>query len=1050
MSAEGGVRSAEFGVRGSVCEVRSAEFGVRSPECGVRSAEFGVRGSVCEVRSAEFGVRSPVSGVRSAECGVRSAESGSRVDIAFINHQFLFLQSSIINSPFINHQSSIINSPSWLRSLLLIALLAAFLPAMAAAGDLTDFLGRRVTRIDVVVEGAAVGDAAELRSLIDVAAGQDYSPVRIHDSLVRLYGSGLVSSARVEGEPAGSDGVVLKFFIKPQVHVEGVAFEGSTVFQAAELRARLSHLDLGQKLSTNIVARGQSELQAFYSTRGYYQAAVSSEFRLDPSGTRATIVYTIAAGARARVSTINYSVSGEKLDLTRIKKHTLAEGKPFSQPEMQDEIDRIAQAYIQQDYLAVKVSSSIKSDIASNTAAVAIVIDSGPKFKVDIRGLKVDARKKRLLPFHEQGGVDDFTLEEGRRRLLDYAQRQGYFFAEVEKPGAPDLTRQEARIEYVVSPGPLYQLKNIAINGVQAVPDVEIRSELKSKESSGLPFGVGRGLTSNELLRQDANTIQKKLREQGYRRAHVDVLRGVSVSGQSLFITFDVIQGPRTHIESIGLGGNNVFTADQLTAALTVKTGDPLLSGRITSNSDLLVSVYGNQGYATAEAAPEIVDQGSADGQDRVRLNYKINEGNRIRILHVATHGAAHTDAGRLKKDFYLFKESDWLRVEDQQRTERALYDTNAFTSVVIHSEPLGRVAGGVEERNVTVDIAEAKRYLLIYGFGYQSRSGTLTIPGFDFLHGARGQVQLTNTNMFGKLYTGSAQIRVAQDELLGQLSFNNPRPFGLKWPLLVSLFARRQADTSFRTDRYTALVQTERRLSDNSVLLFNYNFERISISDLQVSEDEIERNSRPVRLGRIGASYARDTRDSAFDATRGTFTAASASLASTLLGGNEQFFKMIAEHSRYYHVPKAPAVLYSVSGRLGLAHPFGDKDTLPISERFFGGGATDLRGYGYEQAGPRDPVTDKPVGGNALIVLKNELRFPVYGAIGGAVFSDTGNVFSKLSDFSLMDLTQTLGFGLRIKTPIGPLRFDLGFLVFSKTPGVTQSKFHISFGQTF
>jgi len=915
---------------------------------------------------------------------------------------------------------------------------------------LTEFLGKRITRVDVIVEAAAISDSAELRSLIDVVTDQDFSPVRIHDSLLRLFNSGLVSSARVEAEPAGSDGVVLKFVIKPQIHIEGISFAGPTIFPPAELRARLSQLDLGQKLSTNVVVRGQSELQAFYATRGYYQAAVTSEFKLDPSGTRATVVYTINPGEQAHISSLDYSFSGVKLDLSEIKKHAIEQGKPFAQPDVQDEVDRIAQAYIKKDYLAVKVTSTVKPDPAANSVAIAMKIESGPKIAVDIKGLKVDARKKRLFPFYEQGGVDDFTLEEGRQRLLDYAQRQGYFFAEVHKPDVPDLTGQQAHLEYVVEPGQKYHLKDIDIKGIEAVPVADIRGELKSKESSALPFGLGRGLTSNELLRQDANTIQKRLREQGYRRAHVDVLRGVSVSGQSLFITFEVNQGVRTHIESIGLGGNNVFTVDQLSAKMNIKPGDPFLSSKITTNSDLLVSAYSNEGYAAAEAAPEIVDEGRAENQDRVRLNYKINEGNRIKILHVATHGTAHTNTDRLKKDFYLFKESDWLRTEDQQKTERALYDTNAFTSVSIHSEPLGLVTEGVEERNVTVDLAEAKRYLLIYGFGFQSRTGTLTIPGVRVLHGARGQVQLTDTNMFGKLYTGSAQIRVAEDELLGQLSFSNPRPFGLKWPLLLSLFARRQAETSFRTDRYTVLVQTERRLAENSVVIFNYNFERISISDLRVSESEIERNTRPVRLGRLEASYARDTRDSAFDATKGTFTAASISLASTLMGGTEQFIKMIAEHSRYYRVPKVPAILYSVSGRLGLAQPFGGKDTLPISERFFAGGATDLRGYGFEQAGPLDPVTGRPIGGNALIVLKNELRFPMYGLIGGAVFSDTGNVFSRLSDFSLGNITETVGFGLRIKTPIGPLRFDLGFLVLSKTPGKVQSKFHISFGQNF
>src|SRR5262249_5650002 len=123
-----------------------------------------------------------------------------------------------------------------------------------------------------------------------------------------------------------------------------------------------------------------------------------------------------------------------------------------------------------------------------------------------------------------------------------------------------------------------------------------------------------------------------------------------------------------------------------------------------------------------------------------------------------------------------MFKAGDWLRHSKIQDTERVRYDTNAFTSVAIHSGSGARQSGGIEDREVTVDLAEGKRYLLVYGLGYQNRSGNPTVPGLGFLHGARGLIQLTNTNMFGKLDTGSILLRVAQDELFAQVSFQNPR----------------------------------------------------------------------------------------------------------------------------------------------------------------------------------------------------------------------------------------------------------------------------------
>ena len=127
------------------------------------------------------------------------------------------------------------------------------------------------------------------------------------------------------------------------------------------------------------------------------------------------------------------------------------------------------------------------------------------------------------------------------------------------------------------------------------------------------------------------------------------------------------------------------------------------------------------------------------------------------------------------------------------------------------------------------------------------------------------------------------------------------------------------------------------------------------------------------------------------------------------------------------------------------------------------------MRGFGFEEAGPTILVPDRdsngnkrldsggntilkisPLGGNAVIVFNNELRFPIWRELGGTVFSDTGNVFRRVRDLKPKGLTQTFGFGFRIKTPIGPVRFDLGFLVFNKPAGIAGFHRHFTIGQTF
>jgi outer membrane protein insertion porin family len=981
--------------------------------------------------------------------------------------------------------SSCLKAARLFCSFLLLPLAFCLLPAARAQAQISDFLGRRVTSVNVEIEGAPGSTVTEMRSLIDVAPGQDFSPVRIHDSLVRLYRSGLISGARVEGAPDNSNGVALRFIVRPQARIESVEFEGTTIFPEVELRSRLNQLDPGERLSEGAVTRGLGELYAYYSSRGYYKAQVKPEIQLDTTGTRATVVYTVVPGEQARVSKFDIEVKGAQIDMSKLPRPIVVD-QPFTQSAVQEMMDRIRDEYLKQDYIAARVSQNITPDIEHNTVAVTITVETGPKVEVEVQGLTIsDKDKKQTLPFYRQGGIDAFTLEEGARRLQDYAQQKGYFFARVTAPPEPDLSLPVAKLVYQVEAGGRLKLSEIEIEGVDAIPHKMLQDEFKSKEASLLPLiGNRRGITSDELIRQDSNLILKRLREAGYRKAHVDARRGVSPAGDRLIITFDVQQGPRTYVEEVGIRGNNVLTTEELSARLEIKPNDPLLAVEVTKDTDRLLSAYTALGYATTEVVSEFIELGSFDGQDRVRLMFGVNEGNRIRILKVSTRGTAHTKNDRLEKDFYLFKPGDWLRTDKLQETERQLYDTNAFNSVNISTETVGRAVNGVEQRDLTVNLLEAQRRDVIFGFGYQANVNSKKVPGLEFLNGLRGLVQLTDSNMFGKLYTGSTQIRVAQNELFGQISFQNPRPFGTEFPTLISLFARRLGERDFQTDRYTATIQAERRLSPDFIVYLGYSFERVSVFDLPCTLDaadcegitleEIQRNAQPIRLGRIGPSFAIDTRDNKFDPTTGSQTLGSFYVASKFLGGNEQFIKFNVEHNRYYPIRGIGKrvfrdTIYSVSGRLGIATPFGGAQSLPISERFFAGGARDLRGFGFEEAGPTILVPERdsngdvirnddgtirrkisPLGGNAVIVINNELRFPIIGNLGGTIFSDTGNVFRRVRDFKPGGLTQTFGVGLRIKTPIGPVRFDVGFLVFNKPAGISGSHRHITIGQTF
>ncbi|MDP2734685.1 MAG: BamA/TamA family outer membrane protein, partial [bacterium] len=213
---------------------------------------------------------------------------------------------------------------------------------------------------------------------------------------------------------------------------------------------------------------------------------------------------------------------------------------------------------------------------------------------------------------------------------------------------------------------------------------------------------------------------------------------------------------------------------------------------------------------------------------------------------------------------------------------------------------------------------------------------------------------------------------------------------------------------------------------------------------------------SQPVLVGMLSQTWSRDTRDVPTDAQRGMFTTGDFGIASRLLGSQTNFLRLVLQNSSYHRL--RGGLMLARSSQFGVQTPFGGSRRLeipvevdgtsfqevfireiPIAERFFAGGGNSHRGFAVNQAGPRDPVTGFAVGGNALLFNSLELRFPVWGKnISGVLFHDAGNVFARLRDLSFRQtqkevgdfryISHAAGFGLRYQTPVGPVRFDLGY----------------------
>jgi outer membrane protein insertion porin family len=152
-----------------------------------------------------------------------------------------------------------------------------------------------------------------------------------------------------------------------------------------------------------------------------------------------------------------------------------------------------------------------------------------------------------------------------------------------------------------------------------------------------------------------------------------------------------------------------------------------------------------------------------------------------------------------------------------------------------------------------------------------------------------------------------------------------------------------------------------------------------------------------------------------------------------------------------FYYSPIKQLVL-ELKGRAGLGDSYGKSKTIPIYERFYAGGADTIRGYRERKVGPRDIPTSEPIGGDSTLIGNAEITFPIYEKVlKGAVFYDIGNVWERMQDFVVGgDYKQGAGVGVRVKTPIGPIKVDWGYPLNKNHDDKRNGEFYFSVSHGF
>ncbi|MGA8763917.1 MAG: POTRA domain-containing protein [Candidatus Sulfotelmatobacter sp.] len=963
------------------------------------------------------------------------------------------------------------------------------LPSSALA-SMSAYVGLTVQAIEL--PDAPDHDREHLLQLLPQREGQPLERDRIRESIRVLFATGRFADIQAEAVPSGT-GVRLTFTTSPNHFVGAVDVEGAPNRPNQNQIVNASKFQLGERYALDKLDRALLNIRQLMQENGYYRARVSAESTSNPATQQVNVLFHIVPGEPAHVGEVKVTGHSEWSPAQVQDIAKMNTGNRVTAARITNSLQRLRKRFKKQARVLAQVSiASQQYHAETNAVDYTFQIEPGPIVVIYAQGFPVGRGVlKREIPVYEENALDEDLLNEGRRNLLDYLQTRGYFDATVEIQRESDS--KSLRVIYQINPGHRHKLELIEITGNKYFPSALLRARLEIQVSGKV---LSHGRYSGTLLKNDVSGLQALYVSNGFREAQIQSRVDDNYHGAEnhLAVHLHITEGPQTLVGALRIVGNQKIATSAF-PELDTQEGQPFSEQNLGNDREKILNYYFNRGFPNATLDVATIPSSSQPGREDI--TYKIQEGGQFFVNQVMVSGLDHTRDYIVQREIQV-QAGQPLSQQDLLDTQSKLYDLGIFSQV---DTAVQNPEGNDPQKTVLVQVQEAKRYTFTYGIGLEFEtglpSGTSSPTGSTGVS-PRVEFDVTRLNVGGRDQTLTFQSHVGRLQQRGLISYEIPELFHRdKLKLIYTIFYDNSLDVStFTSQRLEGKIDLRQQLGKqlpnrSTSLTYRFEYRRVKASNfaIDLSPGLIPPLSLPARVGGPGFTFIRDKRDNPLESTKGHYFTLDGFAASGYFGSQADFARVLTQDSTYY--PFGPAkhkVVFARSTTIGLEQVYrgtrvvppgtctvspqtGEPtctDLVPFPELFFAGGGNSTRGFGLNQAGPRDPDSGFPLGGTALFVNNFELRFPpvslpyLGGGFGFAIFHDMGNVFTAGHDM-LKGLTRwhqpdplqclqepagianpacltsfnnsgydytshAVGIGLRYKTPIGPLRFDFGY----------------------
>jgi outer membrane protein insertion porin family len=575
------------------------------------------------------------------------------------------------------------------------------------------------------------------------------------------------------------------------------------------------------------------------------------------------------------------------------------------------------------------------------------------------------------------------------------------------------------------------RLKSIDFEGNKIISNSELLAQMNTQPKKGvqkLLFWKKRPDFIPTDLNEDIERLKSYYIRNGFLNPDITYSLDSARSRSLVEVKIEISENSFVTVRDIDITLNgdslNYYLIDSVRPEIPLESGKRFIDENVFGTQSMLKKAFTNNGYPYTSVNFDLHLERSSLVTD---VHFDVNPGIKSYFGNTLISGDSLISERFIKK-YLHFTAGKLYSTAKIDSSQQDLFATDLFQYVVISS-----MKDSISGNKIPVEVLvkELPRWKLETGTGYGTEDRirlSAEITRLNFLGGARKLIFRAKTSYF---------LPFSFD-----LRFVQPNIFIRRLDLVINPFYLRQREISYRIDRLGGSVNFLYRPGRNLTLNFSYSFERdkiLEIHNLEIDTASLKHNKSVFS---VGGQY--NTTDDIFYPSKGIRFDATLSYAGLGFSNMADYYKAEISIVKYLRISDKTVLATKISTGVILA--LEKNKRTPVEERFLLGGASSLRGWERHEISPLN-LSGFPIGGNTMIEAGAELRFPVYEIIDGAVFAETGNVWSESYSYALSDIHYDVGIGVRVRTPIGPVRLDFATPVISDKAGL---QFFISVGQAF